>query len=97
MEENDNHVIRKLWGNSSFQFAFSALVGNLGGILAIWCPSVFVKQQVSCFDYFLILKGCGNLQILRLCWFWFMLLKIFEKNACFRVIYLIFFLDEMVK
>ncbi|KAL4557175.1 hypothetical protein LXL04_035347 [Taraxacum kok-saghyz] len=44
-------TVRKLWGNSKFQYVYSESVGALGGILCVWDPVLFVKK------HFVILEG----------------------------------------
>nr|GEZ05447.1 putative RNA-directed DNA polymerase, eukaryota, reverse transcriptase zinc-binding domain protein [Tanacetum cinerariifolium] len=57
MESMDLVTIKALWGNLSFDYAYSPSVGNSGGILCVWEPSLFVKENVSSFDYFLVVMG----------------------------------------
>ncbi|GJV24781.1 RNA-directed DNA polymerase, eukaryota [Tanacetum coccineum] len=46
-------TIKTLWGNSSFDYALSSSLGNSGGILCVWEPTLFVKDNVSLSDNFL--------------------------------------------
>ncbi|GKE00363.1 RNA-directed DNA polymerase, eukaryota [Tanacetum coccineum] len=43
----------ELWGNSSFDYAFSPAVGFSGGILSVWNPNLFIKESVTISDHFL--------------------------------------------
>ncbi|GJY10780.1 RNA-directed DNA polymerase, eukaryota [Tanacetum coccineum] len=57
MEQIDNVSIKALWGNSSFNFAASHSIGNSGSILCVWEPNLFVKDNVTAYDYFLAIIG----------------------------------------
>ncbi|GJR87817.1 RNA-directed DNA polymerase, eukaryota [Tanacetum coccineum] len=50
-------TVKTLWGNFSFDFAFSPSVGSSGGILCVWDPRVFVKDNVSISDSFVAIRG----------------------------------------
>nr|GEV78470.1 RNA-directed DNA polymerase, eukaryota [Tanacetum cinerariifolium] len=60
-ETKSEHIsdmdIKTLWGNSMFDSTISASVGNSGGILCVWDPSVFDKQHHIIFDNFIALYG----------------------------------------
>nr|GEW59182.1 RNA-directed DNA polymerase, eukaryota [Tanacetum cinerariifolium] len=56
MELVDEGVIRSLWGNLLFDYAFSPAVGNSGGVLCVWDVLVFVKSHVTIFDYFVMIE-----------------------------------------
>ncbi|GJZ95198.1 RNA-directed DNA polymerase, eukaryota [Tanacetum coccineum] len=47
--------IKDLWGNSFFDFSFSSSVGLSGGILCVWDPNSFAKDNATISDYF-----CGG-------------------------------------
>ncbi|GJY45892.1 RNA-directed DNA polymerase, eukaryota [Tanacetum coccineum] len=49
--------IKYLWGNSFFDFSFSSSVGLLGGILCVWDPNSFVKDNATISDYFVAVRG----------------------------------------
>ncbi|GJX02527.1 RNA-directed DNA polymerase, eukaryota [Tanacetum coccineum] len=49
--------IKALWGNFTFDHAISSSVGNSGGIICVWGPSLFIKDQISSSDYFLAIMG----------------------------------------
>ncbi|GJY54937.1 RNA-directed DNA polymerase, eukaryota [Tanacetum coccineum] len=53
MESIDLITIKELWGNSSFDYAFSLVVGFSGGILSVWNPNLFIKESVTISDHFL--------------------------------------------
>ncbi|GJQ92236.1 RNA-directed DNA polymerase, eukaryota [Tanacetum coccineum] len=57
MESIDTISIKSIWGNYSFDHVVSSSVGNSGGILCIWDPSMFTKDHVSALDYFLAIMG----------------------------------------
>ncbi|GKC68389.1 RNA-directed DNA polymerase, eukaryota, partial [Tanacetum coccineum] len=44
-------------GNSFFDYALSSSFGNSGGILCVWEPTLFVKDNVTSFDNFLAVMG----------------------------------------
>ncbi|GKB98173.1 RNA-directed DNA polymerase, eukaryota [Tanacetum coccineum] len=46
-------TIKMLWNNSSFDYALSSSLGDSGGILCVWEPTLFVKDKVTSFDNFL--------------------------------------------
>ncbi|GKE85592.1 MAK10-like protein, partial [Tanacetum coccineum] len=46
-------TIKTLWGNSSFDYALSSSLGNSGGILCVWEPTLFVKDNITLSDNFL--------------------------------------------
>ena len=56
-ETIDVFLVRRMWGNSKFQFSCSESVGASGGILCVWDPELFVKKQAAISDYFVILEG----------------------------------------
>ncbi|GJR19238.1 RNA-directed DNA polymerase, eukaryota [Tanacetum coccineum] len=49
--------IKDLWGNSFFDFSFSSSVGLSGGILCVWDPNSFVKDNATISDYFVAVRG----------------------------------------
>ncbi|GJU13397.1 RNA-directed DNA polymerase, eukaryota [Tanacetum coccineum] len=53
----DLFSIKALWGNLSFDYAFSPSIGYSGGILCIWDPSLFVKDNSMVSDSFLAISG----------------------------------------
>ncbi|GJZ10712.1 hypothetical protein Tco_0545471 [Tanacetum coccineum] len=57
-------TIKTLWGNSSFDYALSSSLGNSEGILCIWEPTLFVKDNVTSSDNFLAIMGGSNEKIL---------------------------------
>ncbi|GJZ25236.1 RNA-directed DNA polymerase, eukaryota [Tanacetum coccineum] len=57
MENVDNFCIKNCWGNLSFEFVYSPSVGNSGGILCVWDPRMFRKQNSTVSDYFVAIQG----------------------------------------
>nr|GEV28411.1 RNA-directed DNA polymerase, eukaryota [Tanacetum cinerariifolium] len=57
MEHIELTTINKLWGNSSYDYAFSSSLGNSGGILCVWEPTLFLKENITSSDYFLAVTG----------------------------------------
>ncbi|GKA72921.1 RNA-directed DNA polymerase, eukaryota, partial [Tanacetum coccineum] len=57
METIDLFSIRNLWGNFSYDFAFSPSVGYSGGLLCVWDPNLFIKDSVTISDSFLAIRG----------------------------------------
>nr|GEV64745.1 RNA-directed DNA polymerase, eukaryota [Tanacetum cinerariifolium] len=51
------HTIKDLWGNQMSDHVVGSSVGCSGGILCMWNPNMFVKDQVSTCDYFVALMG----------------------------------------
>nr|GEU93709.1 RNA-directed DNA polymerase, eukaryota [Tanacetum cinerariifolium] len=60
-ETKSDHIfdmdIKFLWGNSKFDCTISESVGNSGGILFVWDPSVFCKEDHIISDNFIALYG----------------------------------------
>nr|GEV48659.1 RNA-directed DNA polymerase, eukaryota [Tanacetum cinerariifolium] len=60
-ETKSDHIsdmdIKLLWGNYKFDYIISESVGNLGGILCVWDPSVFCKEHHIISDNFIALYG----------------------------------------
>nr|GEY97065.1 RNA-directed DNA polymerase, eukaryota [Tanacetum cinerariifolium] len=50
-------VVKTLWGNHRFEYIISEAVGNSGGILCVWDPSFFLKEQHIVWDNFVALYG----------------------------------------
>ncbi|GJZ88370.1 RNA-directed DNA polymerase, eukaryota [Tanacetum coccineum] len=57
MENVDNFCIKNCWGNLFFEFVCSPSVGNSGGILCVWDPRMFRKQNSTVSDYFVAIQG----------------------------------------
>ncbi|GJV61083.1 RNA-directed DNA polymerase, eukaryota [Tanacetum coccineum] len=49
--------IKRCWGNLSFDYVYSASVGNSGGILCVWDSNLFKKLNATVSDYFVIVRG----------------------------------------
>ncbi|GKE68830.1 RNA-directed DNA polymerase, eukaryota, partial [Tanacetum coccineum] len=57
MDKMDLFSIKALWGNFSFDYAFSPSIGYSGGILCVWDPRLFVKDNSTVSDSFLVISG----------------------------------------
>ncbi|GKA13005.1 RNA-directed DNA polymerase, eukaryota, reverse transcriptase zinc-binding domain protein [Tanacetum coccineum] len=57
----DSFCVRQCWGNLAFDHVHSDAVGNSGGILCVWDPNSFCKNNVTISDYFVIIRGCWRL------------------------------------
>nr|GEZ11584.1 hypothetical protein [Tanacetum cinerariifolium] len=57
MEKVDLFNIRACWGNINFDYVVSPSVGNSCGILCIWDPSLFYKENSTVLDYFIAIMG----------------------------------------
>nr|GEY32049.1 RNA-directed DNA polymerase, eukaryota [Tanacetum cinerariifolium] len=53
MDRMDCFSIKALWGNFSFDYAFSPSISYSGGVLCVWDPSLFLKENATIFDSFL--------------------------------------------
>ncbi|GJS62664.1 RNA-directed DNA polymerase, eukaryota [Tanacetum coccineum] len=49
--------VKVLWGNYKFEYTISEAVGNSGGILCVWDPSVFRKEHHVVSNNFVALYG----------------------------------------
>nr|GEV06651.1 RNA-directed DNA polymerase, eukaryota [Tanacetum cinerariifolium] len=47
----------RCWGNLTFDYVHSATVGNSGGILSVWDPNCFCKENVTMSDSFVMVSG----------------------------------------
>nr|GEW35675.1 nucleotide-binding alpha-beta plait domain-containing protein [Tanacetum cinerariifolium] len=47
----------RCWGNLTFDYVHSAAVGNSGGILCVWDPNCFCKENVTMSDSFVMVRG----------------------------------------
>nr|GEZ88890.1 RNA-directed DNA polymerase, eukaryota [Tanacetum cinerariifolium] len=57
LENMDLWCVKACWGNYAFDFVYSDSVGNSGGILCIWDPNSFRKNNVTVLDYFCMVRG----------------------------------------
>ncbi|GKB50076.1 nucleotide-binding alpha-beta plait domain-containing protein [Tanacetum coccineum] len=57
MEKISLFNIKALWGNSLFDYAVSSSVGQSGGLLCVWDPSMFKKDNVTISDSFVAIRG----------------------------------------
>nr|GFC72625.1 hypothetical protein [Tanacetum cinerariifolium] len=53
----DLWCVKACWGNYAFDFVHSDSVGNSEGILCIWDPNSFRKNNVTVPDYFCMVWG----------------------------------------
>ncbi|GKB99428.1 RNA-directed DNA polymerase, eukaryota [Tanacetum coccineum] len=53
----DMLMVKRLWGNMSFDFATSSALGLSGGIMSIWDPLVFSCHKISSYQNVLIVHG----------------------------------------
>ncbi|XP_071693068.1 uncharacterized protein [Rutidosis leptorrhynchoides] len=49
--------LKVMWGNFNYDFACSLSRGRSGGIISLWDPNVFLKDQIWCGDNYVIIKG----------------------------------------
>ncbi|GJY27504.1 RNA-directed DNA polymerase, eukaryota, reverse transcriptase zinc-binding domain protein, partial [Tanacetum coccineum] len=49
--------LRSMWGNYSFDYACSMARGLSGGIISMWDPAVFTKENIWCNDNYVIVQG----------------------------------------
>ncbi|GJV89970.1 RNA-directed DNA polymerase, eukaryota, reverse transcriptase zinc-binding domain protein [Tanacetum coccineum] len=49
--------IKSMWGNYNFDFACSMACGRSGGLISMWDPNSFIKDDILCDDAFIIVKG----------------------------------------
>nr|GEU62973.1 hypothetical protein [Tanacetum cinerariifolium] len=49
--------LRSMWGNYSFDYACSMAKGLSGGIISMWDPTVFSKENIWCNDNYVIVQG----------------------------------------
>ncbi|GJZ06066.1 RNA-directed DNA polymerase, eukaryota [Tanacetum coccineum] len=57
MEQVNLFHIKSCWGNLAFDFVVSPSVGNSGGILCVWDPKMFHKENSTVSDYFIAITG----------------------------------------
>ncbi|GKA57735.1 RNA-directed DNA polymerase, eukaryota [Tanacetum coccineum] len=57
METLELFNIKRCWGNFNFDYVYSPSVGNSGGILCVWDPRVFRKDNSTISDYFVMVRG----------------------------------------
>nr|GEW25666.1 RNA-directed DNA polymerase, eukaryota, nucleotide-binding alpha-beta plait domain protein [Tanacetum cinerariifolium] len=50
-------VVKNYWGNLSFEFECCPSVGNSSGILCVWDPRTFRKQNSTFSNYFVAIQG----------------------------------------
>nr|GEW55739.1 RNA-directed DNA polymerase, eukaryota [Tanacetum cinerariifolium] len=57
MESIDLISVKSCWGNLCFDHVHSDSMGNSGGILCVWDPNSFRRNNVTILDYFVIIRG----------------------------------------
>ncbi|GJT40305.1 RNA-directed DNA polymerase, eukaryota [Tanacetum coccineum] len=56
MASIDLWCIKRCWGNFAFDYVYSEVVGNSGGILCVWDPNMFQKLNATVSDFFTIVR-----------------------------------------
>ncbi|GJW61477.1 putative RNA-directed DNA polymerase, eukaryota, reverse transcriptase zinc-binding domain protein [Tanacetum coccineum] len=49
--------LKTMWGNFNFDYACSMARGRSGGLISMWDPNTFSKEEIWCDDSFIIVKG----------------------------------------
>ncbi|GKE35949.1 RNA-directed DNA polymerase, eukaryota, reverse transcriptase zinc-binding domain protein, partial [Tanacetum coccineum] len=49
--------LKTMWGNFNFDYACSMSRGRSGGLISMWDPNTFSKEEIWCDDSFIIVKG----------------------------------------
>ncbi|GKA91078.1 RNA-directed DNA polymerase, eukaryota [Tanacetum coccineum] len=57
MDKIDLFSIKALWGNYCFDYVLCPSIGYSGGILCVWDPRFFVKDNSTISDSFLVVSG----------------------------------------
>nr|GFA86959.1 RNA-directed DNA polymerase, eukaryota [Tanacetum cinerariifolium] len=57
MEVMDILCVKICWGNMAFEYVHSDAVGNSGGILCVWDPICYYKENVTKCDSFVMIRG----------------------------------------
>ncbi|GJV53151.1 hypothetical protein Tco_1448892 [Tanacetum coccineum] len=68
IESMEPVTIKTLWANTPFDYALSSYLGNSGGILCVWEPTLFVKDNVTKSDNFLAIMGLHPLSHRSMRW-----------------------------
>ncbi|GKD86117.1 RNA-directed DNA polymerase, eukaryota, partial [Tanacetum coccineum] len=63
VDQIDEVLVKLLWGNSTFDYAFSSSVGYSRGVVCVWDKSMFIKANVSVVDYFVLVEGAWKCSI----------------------------------
>ncbi|GJW21648.1 RNA-directed DNA polymerase, eukaryota, reverse transcriptase zinc-binding domain protein [Tanacetum coccineum] len=53
----ENFHLKSMWGNYNFDFAYSMARGRSRGLISMWDPNSFIKDDIWCDDAFIIVKG----------------------------------------
>ena len=57
MENMDLFCVKRCWGNLTFDYVHSAAIGNSGGILCVWDPNCFFKENTTMSYSFVMIRG----------------------------------------
>nr|GEU37908.1 RNA-directed DNA polymerase, eukaryota, reverse transcriptase zinc-binding domain protein [Tanacetum cinerariifolium] len=49
--------LKSMWDNYNFDFAYSIARGRSEGLISMWDPNSFIKDDIWCNDAFIIMKG----------------------------------------
>ncbi|GKE43099.1 RNA-directed DNA polymerase, eukaryota, reverse transcriptase zinc-binding domain protein [Tanacetum coccineum] len=49
--------LKSMWGNYNFDFTYRMARGRSGGLISMWDPNSFIKDDIWCDDAFIIVKG----------------------------------------
>ncbi|GJT99100.1 RNA-directed DNA polymerase, eukaryota, reverse transcriptase zinc-binding domain protein [Tanacetum coccineum] len=50
-------VLMSMWGNYTFDYACSLSRGRSGGLISVWDLNHFIKDQIWCDEWYIIVKG----------------------------------------
>nr|GEU39264.1 RNA-directed DNA polymerase, eukaryota [Tanacetum cinerariifolium] len=56
-DQIDEVLVKSLWGDSTFNYAFSSSIGYSGGVVCVSDKSMFIKENVLVSDYFVLVEG----------------------------------------
>ncbi|GKB81766.1 RNA-directed DNA polymerase, eukaryota, reverse transcriptase zinc-binding domain protein [Tanacetum coccineum] len=56
MTRLENFRLKSMWGNYNFDFAYSMARGRSGGLISVWDPNSFIKDDTWFDDIFIIVK-----------------------------------------
>ncbi|XP_071687390.1 uncharacterized protein [Rutidosis leptorrhynchoides] len=57
MSRLELYRLKSMWGNFHFDYALSMARGFSGGLISLWDPNAFVKENMWCDNNFVIVKG----------------------------------------
>nr|GEV12839.1 putative RNA-directed DNA polymerase, eukaryota, reverse transcriptase zinc-binding domain protein [Tanacetum cinerariifolium] len=64
----DIWMLRQVWGNMHFDFAFSSITGLSGGIICLWNNLVFNKSNIRCHEIYVVVHGTWIPYDVRIMW-----------------------------